>query len=83
MTDPDADIAAFLATRGGHAWLGHGWSGCSQQYERPAALDKDYGEPTDTICKETQPGSNVFVREWSKATVTVDCNTWKNTIKMK
>ena len=20
MTDPDADIAAFLATRGGHAW---------------------------------------------------------------
>eukprot|EP01047_Picozoa_sp_COSAG01_P037649 COSAG01_NODE_3007_length_6730_cov_10.756899_4_plen_153_part_00 len=81
LTDPDADIAAFLATRGGHAWLGHGWSGCSRVYQRPPALDVDYGQPIDKVCKETKP--NVFVREWTKATVTVDCNSWKNTITMK
>ena len=58
-----------------------GWSGCSKVYERPAALDVDYGVPMDKVCKETEP--NVFVREWTKATVTVNCNTWKNTIVMK
>ena len=93
----------------GHAWLGHGWSGCSKVYERPAALDVDYGksslnwaphmsavfytsimcgarhvgEPVDKICKETSAGSNIFVREWTKATVKVDCNTWQNSITMK
>ena len=56
----------------GHAWLGHGWSGCSKVYERPAALDVDYGEPVDKVCKETSPGSKVFVREWTKATVKVN-----------
>ena len=154
ITDPDADIAAFLATRGGALcnslclaaiWilivvmpqgtlgsamvggvlpLTHSFyailsvvsdslalprSGCSKVYERPAALDVDYGklslnwalhvsvvfytnimcgarhvgEPVDKICKETSAGSNIFVREWTKATVKVDCNTWQNSITMK
>ena len=39
---------------------------------RPAALDVDYGEPVDKVCKETSPGSKVFVREWTKATVKVN-----------
>ena len=82
LTDPDTDIAAFLLTRGGHAWLGHGWSGCSKVYERTAALDQDYGVPLD-LCSETAPGSQVFTREWSKSTITLDCNTWKGTIVLK
>eukprot|EP00037_Helgoeca_nana_P010376 m.91137 g.91137 ORF g.91137 m.91137 type:complete len:430 (-) comp20166_c0_seq1:237-1526(-) len=77
------DIANFLLVRGPYAWLGHGWSGCSKVYERPAALDADYGEPTDKICKETAPNSGIFTREWSKASVKMDCNTWTPTITMK
>jgi hypothetical protein len=30
------------------------------------------GEPLDEICKETAEGSGIFVREWSKATITMD-----------
>ena len=82
LTDPDTDIAAFLLTRGGHAWLGHGWSGCSRVYEWTSALDGDYGEPLG-LCSETGAGSGVFTREWSRSTVTLDCNTWKGTIVMK
>ena len=81
ITDPVADIAAFLLTRGPHAWLGHGWSGCSKVYEWPAELDADYGEPVDEICKETAPG--VFTREWSKSTIKMDCSTWTPSITMK
>ena len=82
LTDPETDIAAFLLTRGGHAWLGHGWSGCSKVYEWPPALDEDYGEPMD-LCHETSAGSQIFEREWSKSTVTLDCNTWESKIVMK
>ena len=49
---------------------------------RPAALDADYGAPVDAICAETAPGSGVFAREWSKASVSVDCNTLEGTIDM-
>ena len=79
ITDPDTDIAAFLLTRGPYAWLGHGWSGCSKQYERPAGLDVDYGVPHG-LCVESANGSGVFTREWSKASVTLDCNTWSGSI---
>ena len=40
------------------------------------------GEPTE-LCHETAPGSEVFVREWSKATVEVDCKGWTSSITMK
>ena len=85
------DLAAFLLTRGPHAFLGHSWKGCSQQYAFPPQLNlvstglagmavclqpqrhcvpnagadrcfakQDYGEPTDTLCKETAAGSGIF-----------------------
>ena len=37
----------------------------------------DYGTPKG-ICKETAPG--VFERGWTKAHVTLDCNTWTGTV---
>ena len=40
-------------------------------------------EQVDALCKETEPGSNVFVREWTKARVQHDCNTGNSTIEMK
>jgi len=34
-------------------------------------------------CAETAAGSEEFVREWSKATVTLYCGNWSSSIKMK
>ena len=63
--------------------LGNGWLGCSREYEYPTALfDADYGEPAG-LCRETAPGSEVFLREWTKATVQMDCRTWTATFTMK
>ena len=58
-------------------------AGLNQTYERPAVLDIDYGTPVDVVCKETGPGSNVFVREWTKVRVQHDCNTGNRTLQMK
>ena len=78
-----ADLANFLLIRGPYAYLGHGWKGCSRTYEYPDALAADYGEPVDSVCTETAPGSGVFTREWTKATVSMDCKTFTPTITMK
>ena len=76
------DLANFLLTRGPYSYLGHGWLGCSQNYVFPDALNIDYGEPSG-LCQETAPNSGVFTRDFSKSTVTMDCNAWKPTIAMK
>jgi len=75
----EADLANFLLVRGKYAALGHGWLGCSHKYLFPPELEKDYGEPTG-LCREVSPG--VFQRKWTKATVEMDCNTWKPSITM-
>jgi hypothetical protein len=86
------DFATFLLVRGPYAWIGYGWVGCSsgseppggggQCYQFPAELNADYGQPVDQYCAETAPGSAVFVRHWSKATVQMDCNSYTATITM-
>jgi len=89
----DQDLATFLLARGPYAWLGYGWLGCgnaaggcsSGMYQRPTELDLDYGEPTEQ-CRETGVGTGVFQREWTKASVEMDCNVGKYgaaTIKIK
>ena len=42
----------------------------------------DYGIPVDPICHETAPSSGVFTRRWTKATVTLDCNTFTPNITL-
>jgi hypothetical protein len=76
-------LAIFLAARGPYAWVGHSWEGtCNSPSPFPEELDTDYGEPLG-LCRETEPGkSGVFKREWTKATVTVDCNRFEGTIDM-
>ena len=57
-------------------------AGC--RYYFPPEFNEDYGEPTDgTLCKETATNSEVFTREYSKATVQLDCKAWKGTITKK
>lgn len=45
---------------------------------RPAILEQDFGSPTG-LCQETDV-SGVFKREWTEASVTLDCNSFKATI---
>merc|ERR1719331_1751610 len=82
LTSPTQDIANFLLIRGPYAFLGHGWLGCSREYQVPEQINWDYGTPTG-LCKETAPNSGVFVREWTKATIQMDCNTWTPKITLK
>lgn len=63
------------------AWLGHGWLGCSREYEVPELLNADFGVPTE-LCSETAPGSQIFTRKWTKADIQMDCNTWTPTITL-
>ena len=76
------DLANFLLVRGPYAYLGHGWLGCNHEYVFPPELNEDFGEPT-AVCSETAAGSGVFVREWTKASVQMDCNSYTPTITMR
>ena len=76
------DLATFLLLRGPYAFLGFGWSGCGVSYAFPPQLKLDYGEPSN-LCSETAPGSGVFTREWTRATVKMDCGAYVGTITMK
>lgn len=90
---------AFMLIRGPHAYLGWSWVSCSgdcfsKQCPAPPGnqihydftlgglTDVDYGEPIE-VCREASTGSAVFVREWSKATVTVNCSEWSSSITPK
>eukprot|EP01043_Picozoa_sp_COSAG02_P093669 COSAG02_NODE_30166_length_556_cov_0.737418_2_plen_99_part_00 len=83
LTEVEEDVANFLLIRGKYAYLGNGWTGCGHFYEYPAEqFNADYGEPLG-LAKETAPDSGIFVREWSKATIKMDCNSYTPTITMK
>lgn len=83
LTEVVEDTVNFLLIRGEYAWLGNGWTGCSHGYEYPSALfDQDYGVPLGRA-QESPPSSGIFVREWSKATVSMDCATYTPKITMK
>lgn len=80
VVDLHEHLASFLLMRGPYAWIGYAWVGCSQPYVRPKALDTDYGTPTG-FCKESSPG--VFEREYTKASIKMDCGAWQGSITMK
>jgi len=91
------DVAYFLLTRGPWAWIAggpmlgwhmsHWWTANRTrriQFRtdlRPPEFNLDFGEPTCSCAQ--QPGApGVFVRQWTKANVTVDCNTLQGRIDM-
>ena len=96
ITAPNAllDVAYFLLTRGPWAWIAggpmlgwhmsHWWTAgkkrpiAHRDDLRPAEFNRDYGEPLCSCVQSATPG--VFVRAWSKANITVDCNTLTATI---
>jgi hypothetical protein len=76
-------LIAYLLTRGEYGFIGHGWEGtCNMDYTLPPEYAVDYGTPLDN-CTESAAGSGIFVREWSKATVSINCATLQGQLKMK
>ena len=75
------DVAAFQLMRGPYAWIGLGQWGMAWKstVQFPSELKADYGKP---LSNTTESSTNVFTREYSKATFTLDCNTFKATINM-
>eukprot|EP01049_Picozoa_sp_SAG25_P010231 SAG25_NODE_1097_length_4023_cov_1.143221_3_plen_177_part_00 len=83
------DVAGFLLIRGDYAWIGHGWQGCGQPpadegggYPFPAEMNRDFGEP-EGLCAEATPGGGVYTRSFTRAIVTMDCNSGNATVVMK
>ena len=74
------DLATFLLVRGAYGWLGAGWAGCNAYPTYYAPFEQDYGVPVDSTYSETRHKSGVFVRNWTKARVSFDCNSYKGTI---
>ena len=77
------DLANFLLIRCEYAWLGYGWlyPCLPHWYNRQDEMDLDPGLPLDKVCYETVPGeSQVFVRRYTHANVTMDCNDWTGSV---
>ena len=73
---PRQTVAAFMIVRGGHAWLGTGWQGCSTEettWQRDPLMQLDPGAPAG-VCAEGERG--VFSRKFTRGTVVLDCNKW-------
>ena len=68
--------------RGDYAWLGFGFMSCHNDtnYTLPAVLHGDYGTPTGPCTSE---GSGVFRREYTKASVSMDCGRWLGRVETK
>uniref|UniRef100_A0A7S1VD97 Uncharacterized protein n=1 Tax=Grammatophora oceanica TaxID=210454 RepID=A0A7S1VD97_9STRA len=89
------DLAFFLLVRGPYAWAGWGAWGMTWPFNAepahgglpplphgvplPRELHVDYGEPLE-LCKETAGEPGVFRRTWSRASIELDCNSFKATI---
>jgi hypothetical protein len=79
--DTTQQVAAFLLMRGPYAYIGWGEWGMEWPFDVPLPAevwDADYGDPLDGHCEEQASG--VFVRRYTKANVTLDCNSWKATL---
>jgi len=89
LTQLEQDLAFFLLARGPYAFAGWGVWGMQWPFNAeprhgqlpplphgvplPKEFDVDYGVP-EGLCRETRSG--VFHREWSLASVQLDCNSF-------
>lgn len=84
------DLATFLLVRGGHAWIGYAWLGCTSNgvagfgkpwpyYVPPEIQTIQTGMPLGSYF-ETGPNSGVFQRNYESVTVQMNCNTWQGSI---
>jgi hypothetical protein len=90
LSQLEQDLAFFLLVRGPYAFAGWGVWGMTWPFNAepshgalppmphgvplPGAFFMDYGEPVG-ICLETPSG--IFTRQWSRASVQLDCNSFQ------
>jgi hypothetical protein len=72
------DLATFLLIRGPYAWLGYGWQGCGPTAQLPPEVLRDVGVPLSNF-SEVSPG--FFQRQWSKATVSLNCSDTQGSVQ--
>jgi hypothetical protein len=82
IIDKIQHLASFLLIRGPYAWIGWAWLGCGNFPYRPTELDVDYGVPLGT-CKKLEGEDGVFVREYTKSSIRVECKKWEASIILK
>jgi hypothetical protein len=82
IIDKIQHLASFLMIRGPYAWIGWAWLGCGNFPYRPKELDVDYGTPLET-CHPVDGEDGVFVREYTKSSIRIDCKNWEATITQK
>jgi hypothetical protein len=96
LTQLEQDLAFFLLARGDYTLAGWGVWGMTWPFNPeprhdtllplphgvplPKELLRDYGIPRKQTCKEIEPG--VFVRQWSLASVRLDCETFQASIDL-
>eukprot|EP00051_Salpingoeca_urceolata_P016184 m.213692 g.213692 ORF g.213692 m.213692 type:complete len:327 (-) comp18611_c0_seq2:40-1020(-) len=68
------DLAGFLLTRGGHAWMGHNWIAGNRPAWYPE-WDVDFGEPL--AAPQVSSDGATFTRAWSKFNVSLNCDTFE------
>jgi len=76
-TPTDQIIAAFLIARGPSAILNFPTLGCygsATEYGWNPHMDEDFGGPLELAVETSE---NVFTRQWSKATISLDCKTFE------
>lgn len=82
----DADVAAFLLSRGPWAWIGAGvwgmswpsgltWNSSNTPVARPPQLDADYGAPLDAFCSESSP--EYYERRYEHAHIALNCSSFE------
>jgi hypothetical protein len=81
------EIIAFQLMRGPYAYFGFGEWGMTWQTSPPlpfpAIIHEDFGEPTGP-CTETIPGSSqIFVRSFTKANISLNCESYETTVQFK
>jgi hypothetical protein len=97
LTQLPQDLALFLLARGPCAWAGWGVWGMTWPFNAepshgqlppmphgaplPKEFDDDCGTPEDEVCFETVAG--VFHREWSCASIELDCHSFQSTVTFK
>lgn len=82
LLQPDQDVAFFLLARGDYAWIGYGVWGMTwpPSMDLPSFFDADFGVPTE-FCYQDET-SGVFHRNYTKASVALDCDLFEASIEM-
>eukprot|EP01052_Picozoa_sp_SAG31_P037144 SAG31_NODE_4750_length_2980_cov_1.358209_2_plen_97_part_00 len=76
---PQETVAAFLLARGPYAFIGGRGLRDSHEGDWHPLFGLDVGQPLG-LCAETLLGSNTFQRNWTRGSVSFDCNAYEASI---